>query len=169
LRLGPQRADDAPSRRAAFLCGILDAARPRRHSSVIRTCLPFPPSASPSFPRSLGKPVTVRAWVTHVRSSAKSPSPPCATAPASPSVFVRSQVGDELWARFAELTTETSVAITGGPRESARPRRARHRCDRPPDHRTSPATIRIQPKEHWHRLPARQPHFWLRSPRQRRS
>ena len=35
-------------------------------------------------------------------------------------VFVRTQVGDEIWQRFAELTTETSVEISGEPRENPR-------------------------------------------------
>ena len=35
-------------------------------------------------------------------------------------VFVKSQVAPEVWARFAELTTETSVEITGEARAEAR-------------------------------------------------
>jgi len=61
-----------------------------------------------------GQTVTVRGWVTHLRSSGKvafvvlrdgSPALQC--------VLVKKQMPDEDWARFAELTLEASVAVTG--------------------------------------------------------
>src|SRR3954469_2113219 len=68
-----------------------------------------------------GHQITVRAWVTHLRSSGKiafaALRDGSGTAQA---VFVKSEVGDELWSRVAELTTETSVEITGEPRVNPR-------------------------------------------------
>src|SRR5205814_4467596 len=68
-----------------------------------------------------GRTVTVRAWVTHVRSSGKiafavlrDGTGTCQT------VFVKGQLAPEIWARFSELTTETSVAITGDARAEPR-------------------------------------------------
>jgi asparaginyl-tRNA synthetase len=121
------------------------------------------------LPAHVGKPVTVRAWVTHVRSSGKVAFAALRDGTGvAQAVFVKSQVGDELWARFAELTTETSVAITGEARENAR---APGVLDiGVTDLRiigTSPSDYPIQPKEHGIDFLLDHRHFWLRSPRQR--
>src|SRR6476620_2688000 len=80
-----------------------------------------PPVRIAALPSYLCRPVTVRAWVTHVRSSGKVAFATLrAGTGTAQAVFVKSQVGDALWARFAELTTETSVAITGEARENPR-------------------------------------------------
>jgi asparaginyl-tRNA synthetase len=121
------------------------------------------------LPAHAGKAVVIRAWVTHVRSSGKiafavvrDGTGICQT------VFVKSQLAPEVWARFAELTTETSVAISGEVR--AEPRS-------PGGHElgvtdlviigASPSDYPIQPKEHGIDFLLDNRHFWLRSPRQR--
>ncbi|MDB4917460.1 MAG: Asparaginyl-tRNA synthetase, partial [Gemmatimonadetes bacterium] len=117
----------------------------------------------------IGQPVVVRGWITHVRSSGKvafavvrDGTGVCQT------VFVKGQLSPEVWARFAELTTETSVAISGEVR--AEPRS-------PGGHElgvtdltiigASPVDYPIQPKEHGIDFLLDNRHFWLRSPRQR--
>jgi asparaginyl-tRNA synthetase len=142
-----------------------------RHSPDIRDM----PSASAPFtrlaelPTHVGQSVTVRAWVTHVRSSGKiafaelrDGTGVCQT------VFVKSQLPPEVWARFAELTTETSVAITGEVRAEPRARGGYEigvsdlQIVGP-----SPSDYPIQPKEHGIDFLLDNRHFWLRSPRQR--
>src|SRR6476620_5806697 len=73
------------------------------------------------LPAHAGHVVVVRAWVTHLRSSGKiafavlrDGTGTCQT------VFVKNQLPADVWTRFAELTTETSVAITGEPRAEPR-------------------------------------------------
>ena len=116
-----------------------------------------------------GQSVTVRGWVSHLRSSGKvafivmrdgSPSPlQC--------VLVKKQMPEADWARFAELTLETSVAVTGEVRAD----------DRAPGGYelglsaldivgTSPLDYPIQPKEHGIDFLLDNRHLWLRSPRQ---
>jgi asparaginyl-tRNA synthetase len=142
-----------------------------RHSPVIRDMS----SASAPFvrlselPAHVGQPVIVRAWVTHVRSSGKiafaelrDGTGVCQT------VFVKNQLPPEVWARFAELTTETSVAITGEVR--AEPRARGGYEIGVTDLQivgASPSDYPIQPKEHGIDFLLDNRHFWLRSPRQR--
>ncbi|MDQ6633582.1 MAG: asparagine--tRNA ligase [Gemmatimonadota bacterium] len=133
------------------------------------------PSATATFarlaelPTHVGQSVTVRAWVTHVRSSGKiafaelrDGTGVCQT------VFVKSQLPPEVWTRFAELTTETSVAITGEVRAEPRARGGYEigvsdlQIVGP-----SPSDYPIQPKEHGIDFLLDNRHFWLRSPRQR--
>jgi asparaginyl-tRNA synthetase len=146
-------------------------APPARHSPDIRDM----PSASAPFarlaelPTHVGQSVTVRAWVTHVRSSGKiafaelrDGTGVCQT------VFVKSQLSPDVWTRFAELTTETSVEITGDVRAEPRARGGYEigvsdlRIVGP-----SPSDYPIQPKEHGIDFLLDNRHFWLRSPRQR--
>jgi asparaginyl-tRNA synthetase len=120
------------------------------------------------LPAHVGTPVTVRGWVTHVRSSGKvafaALRDGTGTAQA---VFVKSQVGEELWARFAELTTETSVAVTGEARENPRaPGVLDLGVTALEIIGTSPADYPLQPKEHGVDFLLNNRHFWLRSPRQ---
>ncbi|MGA9837437.1 MAG: asparagine--tRNA ligase [Gemmatimonadaceae bacterium] len=117
----------------------------------------------------VGQSVTVRGWVTHVRSSGKIAfaviRDGTGTAQA---VFVKNQLPPEIWARFAELTLETSVAVTGEVR--AEPRA-------PGGYEVgvkdlaivglSPTDYPIQPKEHGIDFLLDHRHLWLRSPRQR--
>ncbi len=121
------------------------------------------------LPAHAGRPVTVRAWVTHLRSSGKVAFAALRDGTGvAQAVFVKSQVGDELWARFSELTTETSVQITGDARENPR---APGVLDIGVTQLTiigpSPSDYPIQPKEHGVDYLLDNRHFWLRSPRQR--
>ncbi|CAN5826876.1 asparagine--tRNA ligase [soil metagenome] len=116
-----------------------------------------------------GQPVVVRAWVTHVRSSGKiafavlrDGTGICQT------VFVKNQLSPEVWERFAQLTTETSVAITGDAR--AEPRSPGGFEIGVTDLEiigASPSDYPIQPKEHGIDFLRDNRHFWRRSPRQR--
>jgi asparaginyl-tRNA synthetase len=121
------------------------------------------------LPAHAGQPVTVRAWVTHVRSSGKiafavlrDGTGICQT------VFVKNQLAPEVWARFAELTTETSVAVTGEARAEPRaPGGFEIGVTELTIIGTSPIDYPIQPKEHGIDFLLDNRHFWLRSPRQR--
>jgi asparaginyl-tRNA synthetase len=133
------------------------------------------PSATATFarltelPSHVGQSVTVRAWVTHVRSSGKIAFAELRDGTGvCQAVFVKSQLPPEIWARFAELTTETSVAITGEVRAEPRARGGYEigvsdlQIVGP-----SPSDYPIQPKEHGIDFLLDNRHFWLRSPRQR--
>ena len=115
-----------------------------------------------------GQSVTVRGWVTHLRSSGKvafivmrdgSGVLQC--------VLVKKQLAEDDWARFAELTLEASVAVTGDVRAD----------DRAPGGfelgvtaltivGASPLDYPIQPKEHGIDFLLDNRHLWLRSPKQ---
>src|SRR5690348_16409209 len=69
----------------------------------------------------VGQTVSIRGWVTHVRSQGKvafivmrdgSGSLQC--------VLVKSAVSPAVWERFSQLTVETSIAVTGVVRVQAR-------------------------------------------------
>jgi asparaginyl-tRNA synthetase len=115
-----------------------------------------------------GQIVRVKGWVTHLRSSGKvafivmrdgSGVLQC--------VLVKSSLPAEAWERFALLTQETTIEVTGEVR---------------PDNRapggfelgvsdltilgSSPIDYPIQPKEHGIDFLLDNRHFWLRSPRQ---
>lgn len=118
--------------------------------------------------RFAGQSVTVRGWVTHLRSSGKvafivmrdgSGTLQC--------VLVKKQLPDDDWARFAELTLEASLAVTGEVRAD----------DRAPGGYelgvtaltivgASPLDYPIQPKEHGIDFLLDNRHLWLRSPKQ---
>jgi len=115
-----------------------------------------------------GRSVTVRGWVTHLRSSGKvafivmrdgSGVLQC--------VLVKKQMPEDDWGRFAQLTLETSVAVTGDVRAD----------DRAPGGfelgvnlleivGASPLDYPIQPKEHGVDFLLDNRHLWLRSPKQ---
>ena len=68
-----------------------------------------------------GRVVTVRGWVTHLRSSGKIAFIVLRDGTGTlQAVMVRKELADEVWARYAELTLETSVAVTGEVRADAR-------------------------------------------------
>ena len=83
-------------------------------------------------------------------------------------VLVKSAVAPEVWERFAQLTLETSVAVSGEVRADARA---------PGGYElgvtdlaivgASPLSYPIQPKEHGIDFLLDHRHLWLRSPRQR--
>jgi asparaginyl-tRNA synthetase len=118
--------------------------------------------------RHAGQQVTVRGWVTHLRSSGKiafivlrdgSGSLQC--------VLVKKEIGEDAWARFATLATEASVAVSGEVRADAR---APGGCELGVAELeilgASDADYPIQPKEHGVDFLLDHRHLWLRSPRQ---
>ena len=129
---------------------------------------------SPTFARieelkaHAGQTVTVRGWVTHLRSSGKVAFVVMRDGSGSlQSVLVKSQLPPETWARFAELTQETSIAITGEVRLDARaPGGVEMGAAELQILGTSPIDYPIQPKEHGVDFLMDNRHFWLRSPRQ---
>jgi len=121
------------------------------------------------LPAHAGQNVVVRAWVTHLRSSGKiafavlrDGTGICQT------VFVKNQLPPEAWERFAQLTTETSVEISGEVRiEPRAPGGAELGVTSLTIIGASPIDYPIQPKEHGVDFLLDNRHFWLRSPRQR--
>ena len=120
------------------------------------------------LPRHAGATVTVRGWVTHLRSSGKVAFVVMRDGTGLlQAVLVKSALSSEAWARFGELTQETCIAVTGEVKVDARA---------PGGHElgvsdltiigASPLDYPIQPKEHGieHLLDNRT--FWLRTPRQ---
>jgi asparaginyl-tRNA synthetase len=121
------------------------------------------------LPAHAGQTVVVRAWVTHLRSSGKiafavlrDGTGICQT------VFVKNQLPAEAWERFAQLTTETSVEISGEVRVEPRaPGGVEIGVTSITIIGASPIDYPIQPKEHGVDFLLDNRHFWLRSPRQR--
>ncbi|MDA1081304.1 MAG: asparagine--tRNA ligase [Gemmatimonadetes bacterium] len=120
------------------------------------------------LPQHVGQSVTVRGWVTHLRSSGKVAFIVMRDGTGIlQSVVVKSQVTPEVWDLFGTLTQEACIAVTGEVKADAR---------QPGGHElglanlelfgASPIDYPIQPKEHGidHLLDNR--HFWLRTPRQ---
>ncbi len=119
--------------------------------------------------REAGRVVTVRGWVTTVRSSGKVAFLVLRDGTGLlQCVLVKSAVTQEVWDRFAQLTLETSLAVTGEVRADARA---------PGGYElgvtdlaiigASPLDYPIQPKEHGIDFLLDHRHLWLRSPRQR--
>src|SRR5665647_2452616 len=117
----------------------------------------------------VGTNVTVRGWVTTVRSSGKVAFLVLRDGTGLlQCVLVKSAVAQEVWDRFAQLTLETSVAVTGEVRPDARA---------PGGYELgvtdlaiigeSPLDYPIQPKEHGIDFLLDHRHLWLRSSRQR--
>jgi asparaginyl-tRNA synthetase len=115
-----------------------------------------------------GQTVTVRGWVTHLRSSGKVAFVVLRDGSgALQSVLVKSAVPAETWERFAQLTTESSVAVTGTVRADARsPGGYELGASELVIIGGSPIDYPIQPKEHGVDFLLDNRHFWLRSPRQ---
>src|SRR5213593_3148964 len=68
-----------------------------------------------------GQTVTVRGWVTHVRSSGKVAFAVTRDGTGvMQAVFVKTVLPPEIWERFKELTLETSIAVTGEAKAEAR-------------------------------------------------
>jgi asparaginyl-tRNA synthetase len=117
----------------------------------------------------VGQTVTVHAWVTHLRSSGKVAFAVLRDGGGvAQAVFVKAQVTPEVWARFQELTLETSVAVTA--EVKAEPR-APGGFDLAVSDLAivggSPLDYPIQPKEHGVDFLLDRRHLWLRSPKQR--
>ena len=116
-----------------------------------------------------GQQVRVRGWVTHLRSSGKvafivmrdgSGSLQC--------VVVKLSVAPETWERFALLTQETTIEVTGEVRPDARaPGGYELAVSELIITGPSPSDYPIQPKEHGIDFLLDNRHLWLRSDRQR--
>jgi asparaginyl-tRNA synthetase len=117
----------------------------------------------------IGEEVTVRGWVTHVRSSGKVAFAVLRDGTGIlQSVFVKNALPPESWSRFSELTLETSVAVVGTVREDARaPGGVELSVADLEIVGASPLDYPIQPKEHGIDFLLDHRHLWLRSPRQR--
>jgi len=116
----------------------------------------------------VGTAITVRGWVTHLRSSGKIAFVVLRDGTGIlQCVLVKNQLPPEAWEAFGRLTHETCVAITGEVRAEARA---------PGGHElgvsqlevlgSSPIDYPIQPKEHGIDFLLDNRHLWLRSPRQ---
>ena len=117
----------------------------------------------------VGRTATVRGWVTHLRSSGKIAFVVMRDGTGQiQGVLVKTQIAPAVWERFAALTIETSVAMTGEV----------HTEERSPGGLEMAVTdlqiigesaldYPIQPKEHGIDFLLDNRHFWLRSPRQR--
>ena len=116
-----------------------------------------------------GQAVTVRGWVTHVRSSGKVAFVVLRDGSGVlQSVLVKNAVSPETWERFAELTLETAIMVTGEVREDARaPGGYEMGVQELRIVGTSPLDYPIQPKEHGIDFLLDNRHLWLRSRRQR--
>src|SRR5215213_802839 len=128
----------------------------------------FPFARIAELHRFVGQTVTVRGWVTHVRSSGKVAFVVVRDGSGLvQSVIVKTQVEPEVWERFAQLTTETSVAVTGAVREEKRaPGGYELGVTELAIIGPSPIDYPIQPKEHGIDYLLDNRHFWLRSPTQ---
>jgi len=121
------------------------------------------------LPSHVASSLTVRGWVTHLRSSGKVAFVVLRDGTGIlQAVLVRAQVADAVWERFAELTVETSVAITGAVRADARaPGGVELGITDLEIIGPSPLDYPIQPKEHGVDFLLDHRHLWLRSRRQR--
>ncbi|MEI6812842.1 MAG: asparagine--tRNA ligase [bacterium] len=115
-----------------------------------------------------GASVTVRGWVTHLRSSGKVAFIVLRDGTGIlQTVLVKNQVPPEVWERFAELTQETSLAVTGEVKADARaPGGYELGLTNIEIIGSSPLDYPIQPKEHGVDFLLDNRHFWLRTPRQ---
>ena len=117
----------------------------------------------------VGATVTVRGWVTHLRSSGKVAFVVVRDGSGTmQAVVVRSVVPAESWDTFGTLTIESSVAVTGEVRADARaPGGFELSVSQLVLLGPSPLDYPIQPKEHGVDFLLDHRHLWLRSPRQR--
>jgi asparaginyl-tRNA synthetase len=122
-----------------------------------------------ALPLHVGSQVTVRGWVTHVRSSGKVAFVVLRDGTGIvQAVLVKSAVPAETWSRFGQLTLETSASVTGEPRLDARaPGGVELATSSLEIIGPSPLDYPIQPKEHGIDFLLDNRHLWLRSPRQR--
>ena len=115
-----------------------------------------------------GQSVTVRGWVTHLRSSGKVAFVVLRDGTGVlQTVLVKNAVAPEVWERFSHLTQETCVAVTGEVRADARaPGGYEMGLNDLTVIGASPLDYPIQPKEHGIDFLLDNRHFWLRTPRQ---
>src|SRR6476659_7086306 len=117
----------------------------------------------------VGQSVTVRGWITHVRSSGKVAFAVVRDGTGvMQAVFVKTQLPPEVWERFKDLTLETSVHVTGEVRAEPRaPGGFEMGVTGLTVIGASPIDYPIQPKEHGIDFLLDNRHFWLRSNRVR--
>jgi asparaginyl-tRNA synthetase len=128
----------------------------------------FPFARISELGRHAGQTVTVRGWVTHLRSSGKVAFVVLRDGSGQlQGVVVKNGVAPETWDAFGQLTHETSVAVTGEVRADARaPGGYELGIQEITIVGASPLDYPIQPKEHGVDFLLDRRHFWLRSPRQ---
>jgi asparaginyl-tRNA synthetase len=117
----------------------------------------------------VGQPVTIRGWVTHVRSSGKIAFAVIRDGTGIvQAVFVKNELPAEVWERFKELTLETSLHVSGAVRAEPRaPGGYELGVTQLTIFGASPIDYPIQPKEHGIDFLLDHRHLWLRSNRQR--
>jgi asparaginyl-tRNA synthetase len=115
-----------------------------------------------------GQTVTVRGWVSHLRSSGKIAFIVVRDGTGLlQTVLVKSQVPPEAWELFSQLTQETCVSVTGDVRAERRaPGGFEMGVTGLEVLGGSPIDYPIQPKEHGVDFLLDHRHLWLRSPRQ---
>ena len=128
----------------------------------------FPNAGIAELPRFAGQTVVVRGWVTHLRSSGKIAFIVLRDGSGTlQTVLAKNAVSGDAWERFAQLTQETSVAVTGAVREDKRaPGGFELSATDLEILGPSPLDYPIQPKEHGVDFLQDNRHFWLRSSRQ---
>ncbi|MBL0171446.1 MAG: asparagine--tRNA ligase [Gemmatimonadaceae bacterium] len=116
----------------------------------------------------VGAVVTVRAWVTHLRSKGKVAFVVARDGTGIlQAVLVKSEVPEASWEAFGTLTQETSLTLTGEVRADARaPGGFEMGVQSLTVFGASPSDYPIQPKEHGVDFLLDHRHFWLRSQRQ---
>ena len=120
------------------------------------------------LPDRVGQTVTVRGWVTHLRSSGKIAFIVLRDGTGLlQCVVVKKEVDEASWATFGTLTLETSIAVTGAVRADARQvGGVELGVSTLAVIGASPLDYPIQPKEHGVDFLLDHRHFWLRTPRQ---
>ncbi|MEN9791242.1 MAG: hypothetical protein RLZZ63_900, partial [Gemmatimonadota bacterium] len=120
------------------------------------------------LPDRVGQTVTVRGWVTHLRSSGKIAFIVLRDGTGLlQCVVVKKEVDEASWATFGTLTLETSITVTGAVRADARQvGGVELGVTTLSVIGASPLDYPIQPKEHGVDFLLDHRHFWLRTPRQ---
>ena len=116
----------------------------------------------------VGTVVTVRAWVTHLRSKGKVAFVVARDGSGIlQAVLVKSEVPEASWEAFSALTQESSITLTGEVRADARaPGGFEMGVQSLELFGASPVDYPIQPKAHGVDFLLDNRHFWLRTPRQ---
>lgn len=120
------------------------------------------------LPDRVGQTVTVRGWVTHLRSSGKIAFIVLRDGTGLlQCVVVKKEVDEASWETFGTLTLETSITVTGAVRADARQvGGVELGVTTLSVIGASPLDYPIQPKEHGVDFLLDHRHFWLRTPRQ---
>jgi asparaginyl-tRNA synthetase len=119
--------------------------------------------------RHAGATITVRGWVSHLRSSGKIAFIVLRDGTGLlQCVVAKNEVGAEVWERFGTLTIETAIAVTGAVRADARaPGGFELGVSALDVVGPCPLDYPIQPKEHGIDFLLDHRHLWLRARRQR--